>query len=94
MNYQGTVNLCKALEQSHLPKALIFISTVAAYGLEYGENVTEDYPLKGKNPYSLSKIQAEQFLTDWCKETRCNFGNSPTFIISRKKSSRQSWRYD
>lgn len=68
VNYQGTVNLCKALEQSHLPKALIFISTVAAYGLEYGENVTEDYPLKGKNPYSLSKIQAEQFLTDWCKE--------------------------
>ncbi len=68
VNYQGTVNLCKALDQSHLPKTIIFISTVAAYGLEYGENVTEDYPLKGKNPYSLSKIQAEQFLTDWCKE--------------------------
>ena len=68
VNYQGTVNLCKALDQSHLPKTIIFISTVAVYDLEYGENVTEDYPLKGNNPYSLSKIQAEQFLTDWCKE--------------------------
>ena len=68
VNYQGTVNLCKALDQSHLPKTIIFISTVAVYDLEYGENVTEDYPLKGNNPYSLSKIQAEQFLSDWCNE--------------------------
>src|SRR5690606_26579440 len=26
VNYQGTVNLCKALEQSTLPKAFIFVS--------------------------------------------------------------------
>lgn len=68
VNYQGTINLCKALEQSYLPKAIIFISTVAVYGLEFGENITEDYPLNGISPYALSKIQAEQFLTDWCKE--------------------------
>ena len=36
--------------------------------MEYGENITEDYPLKGNNSYSLSKIQAEQFLSDWCNE--------------------------
>jgi nucleoside-diphosphate-sugar epimerase len=27
INYQGTVNLCKALEKSGLPKAFVFIST-------------------------------------------------------------------
>ena len=66
INYQGTVNLCKALEKSGLPKAFVFISTVAVYGLETGENITEEHPLNGDTPYALSKIRAEEFLTDWC----------------------------
>ena len=66
VNYQGTVNLCKALEQSGIPKALVFISTVAVYGLEYGINITEEHPLNGNTPYALSKIQAEKFLLEWC----------------------------
>jgi len=68
INYQGTVNLCKALERSGLPKAFVFISTVAVYGLETGENITEEHPLNGETPYALSKIQAEQFLTEWCSK--------------------------
>lgn len=68
INYEGTINLCRALEKSGIPKSFIFISTVAVYGLETGENITEDYPLKGTSPYALSKIQAEQFLTDWCNK--------------------------
>lgn len=68
VNYQGTVNLCRALEKSGVPKAFIFISTVAVYGLEFGKNVTEEHPLKGNTPYALSKIQAEQFLIDWCEK--------------------------
>jgi len=65
VNYKGTVNLCKALE-SNLPKAFVFISTVAVYGLETGEHITENHPLNGKTPYALSKIQAEKYLSDWC----------------------------
>lgn len=68
INYQGTINLCKALETGGVPKAFIFISTVAVYGLETGENITEEYPLNGDTPYALSKIQAEQFLTEWCSK--------------------------
>ncbi|MDD3645395.1 MAG: NAD-dependent epimerase/dehydratase family protein [Bacteroidales bacterium] len=68
INYQGTINLCKALEKYRLPKAFIFISTVAVYGLETGENITEEHPLNGETPYALSKIQAEQFLTEWCSK--------------------------
>ena len=41
INYQGTINICKALEKYRLPKAFIFISIVAVYGLETGENITE-----------------------------------------------------
>lgn len=74
VNYQGTVNLCKALENGHLPKALIFVSTVAVYGLEFGKNITEAQPLKGNTPYALSKIQAEQFLTGWCAKNNVKLG--------------------
>lgn len=77
VNYQGTVNLCKALENSYIPKAFIYISSVAVYGLEFGENITEEYPLKGDTPYAMSKIMAEQFLEEWCKS------NSVTLSIIR-----------
>lgn len=68
INYQGTVNLCKALEKVGVPKALVFISTVAVYGCEYGELITEEHPLQGETPYAKSKIMAEEFLTKWCSE--------------------------
>lgn len=66
VNYQGTVNLCKALENAGIPKALVFISTVAVYGCEFGEEITEEHPLEGNTPYAESKIMAEKFLVEWC----------------------------
>jgi len=66
VNLGLTKKLCDSLEVTGLPKSFIFISTVAVYGLEVGENITEDTQLNGNTPYALSKIQAEQFLTDWC----------------------------
>lgn len=66
INLGLTKRLCAALENSGIPKSFIFISTVAVYGLESGEDITEDFPLNGTTPYALSKIQAETFLTEWC----------------------------
>lgn len=66
VNYQGTVNLCAALEKVGVPKSLIFISTVAVYGCERGEMITEDHPLNGNTPYAESKKMAEAYLTEWC----------------------------
>ncbi len=68
INYQGTVNLCKALEKVGAPKALVFISTVAVYGCEYGEMITEEHPLNGESPYAKSKIMAEEYLGKWCSD--------------------------
>ena len=68
VNYEGTRNLCAALEKVGVPKALIFISTVAVYGCESGELISEDHPLNGDTPYAKSKIMAEEFLTNWCSE--------------------------
>lgn len=66
VNYQGTVNLCRGLEKSGIPKAFVFISTVAVYGCDFGENITEEHPLNGTTPYAESKIMAENYLRDWC----------------------------
>ncbi|WP_280202091.1 NAD-dependent epimerase/dehydratase family protein [Bacteroides fragilis] len=66
VNLQGTKNLCTALERSGIPKAFIFISTVAVYGCDSGENITEEHPLNGTTPYALSKIKAEKYLQGWC----------------------------
>ena len=66
VNYGGTKNLCEALEKVGAPKSLIFISSVAVYGCESGNLITEENPLDGKTPYAKSKIMAEEYLTDWC----------------------------
>ncbi len=66
VNYNGTINLCKSLEVLGVPKSFIFISTVAVYGVEEGENIDESYPLNGTIPYAKSKIMAEEFLQKWC----------------------------
>jgi nucleoside-diphosphate-sugar epimerase len=67
VNLEGTKNLCMSLEKiNKLPTRFVFISSVAVYGLETGENITEDSPLLGNSAYALSKIQAEKYLETWC----------------------------
>lgn len=68
VNLRGTINLVTGLERlQKLPASLVFISTVAVYGLETGELIDEASPLIGHTPYASSKIQAEAYLTEWCQ---------------------------
>ena len=68
VNFNGTKTLLRGLEECQsLPKALVLISSVAVYGRDNGLNITEDSPLLAKDPYGLSKIQAEKLVIDWCK---------------------------
>ncbi|WP_418696780.1 NAD-dependent epimerase/dehydratase family protein [Bacteroides sp.] len=68
VNLQGTKNLCAALEKAGIPRSIVFISTVAVYGCDYGEDITEKHPLNGTTPYALSKRLAEEYLEKWCYE--------------------------
>ena len=54
--------------KNYPPQSLIFISTVAVYGSEFGNLITEEHHLDGCSPYAKSKIMAEAYLTEWCKE--------------------------
>jgi nucleoside-diphosphate-sugar epimerase len=66
-NCQATRNLLTGVENSGvLPKAIVFISSIAVYGLVEGQNVGEDHPLTAQDPYGKSKIEAEQLVLAWC----------------------------
>lgn len=67
INYTGTIHLCDALEKMGVPRSLVFISTVAVYGCEFGDLITEEHALEGTSPYAKSKIMAEEYLTQWCE---------------------------
>ncbi|MBO6252857.1 MAG: NAD-dependent epimerase/dehydratase family protein [Bacteroidaceae bacterium] len=86
VNYQGTVNLCKSLENSGLPKALVFISTVAVYGCEFGDQITEEHPLNGDTPYAESKIMAEKYLTEWCEKNGIILGVLRPSLLAGKNA--------
>lgn len=86
VNFQGTVNLCSALEKVGVPKALVFISTVAVYGCEYGDLITEEHPLNGDSPYAKSKIMAEEYLTEWCKKNDVVLGILRPSLLAGKNA--------
>lgn len=65
---EGTKNLLLALDRSGPPKSIVFISSVAVYGLHKGLLITEDYPLCAKDPYGKSKIIAEKLICDWSEK--------------------------
>jgi nucleoside-diphosphate-sugar epimerase len=66
VNVSGTKNLLLGLERTgELPEALVFVSTVAVYGVEEGEALGEDAPRKVIDPYGKSKQQAEDLLVEW-----------------------------
>ena len=69
VNRDGTIRLLQALDQLEKPpESFVLISTVAVYGNEMGENLSEGVALKGETPYAESKILAEQLVQNWCLE--------------------------
>jgi nucleoside-diphosphate-sugar epimerase len=68
VNVVGTQNLLKGLEEVGVPEQFVFISSVSVYGLETGVKINEEQPLEAKDPYGLSKIEAETLLIEWCKK--------------------------
>lgn len=86
VNYQGTINLCKALENAGVPKSLVFISTVAVYGCEFGDLITEEHPLEGDTPYAESKIMAEKYLMEWCEKNKVTLGILRPSLLAGKNA--------
>ncbi len=66
VNVEGTRNLLQALERAGvLPECVVFVSSVAVYGVEAGELLNEETPRGAVDPYGASKRVAEDLLWDW-----------------------------
>ena len=70
VNFHGTVNLLNSLEHQKEIKKFIFASTVAVYGTESGENIDENFPPHPNTPYGISKLNAENYIIEWCSKKR------------------------
>lgn len=81
VNFEGTKNICSALELN-TPKVFIYVSSVAVYGRDEGKEIDETHPLKGESPYAKSKILAESYLMNWCREYKVRlFIIRPSLIV-------------
>jgi nucleoside-diphosphate-sugar epimerase len=67
VNVNGTSNLLEALKENKICR-LVFISSVAVYGLEEGWLLDEYSPLIGVSPYAQSKIKAEKLIKLFCED--------------------------
>ena len=66
VNYQTLVNLLTALKTvNKTPRKIIFASTISVYGERYDQNrYNEALELNPFSPYAVTKLQAEQYLSD------------------------------
>jgi nucleoside-diphosphate-sugar epimerase len=67
VNVEGTKNLLEGLKLSGLPERFVYISSVSVYGKSTGRLISEDTPLAAKDPYGMSKIEAEKLVQQWCR---------------------------
>ena len=73
VNVDLTKEITKTIDQNKIElNTFVFISTVAVYGLEEGLDIKESSPLNGNSPYAQSKINAEEHLQQWAKESGVN----------------------
>lgn len=85
VNLNGTKNLISGLERTgKVPHLIVFISSVAVYGVESGEHIEENHTLNGTSPYALSKIQAEEYLKCWCLKKNVILGILRPSLIAGK----------
>ena len=110
VNEKGTKHLLSGLESlEQLPKQFVFISTVAVYNREEGENISvndinpNDFTHGKATPYAHSKWNAEQLVLNWCKTHNINalilripliFGeNAPGNLGAMEKAIRKGYYF-
>jgi GDP-4-dehydro-6-deoxy-D-mannose reductase len=93
VNLNGTKNLIRAMQQKTPDARLLFISTSEVYGPPEKLPVDESHPLNPKNPYAISKAEADRYCQKIHAETGMNIvrmrpfnhsgsGQADSFVLS------------
>jgi len=72
VNFEGTINLLDALT-TNPPDNFIFISTIAIYGINQGESISEKQKPNPNTPYGQSKLKAEESVINWSKKNNVKY---------------------
>ncbi len=71
VNQAGTERFLAALTpHADVLTGVVFISTVAVYGLQQGENIDEGAATLAQDPYGVAKMAAERVVTAWGRDHR------------------------
>lgn len=68
-NFYGTLNLLEALRESKFKGKFLFVGSGDIYGIVTKLPITEDMPLKPRNPYAVSKVAAEALCYEWSQHS-------------------------
>ena len=65
VNSEGTWILLSEMEKANV-KAIIFSSTAAIYDSQISEKISEDFHVRPKTPYGVSKLMGEKLIESFC----------------------------
>jgi GDP-4-dehydro-6-deoxy-D-mannose reductase len=95
VNFMGTLRLLEALAETGFTGRFLFIGTGDAYGMVPVDTlpVRENFVLRPRNPYAVSKVAAEALCYQWSQTgpfevvmarpfNHIGVGQAPTFVIS------------
>lgn len=95
VNFLGTLHLLEALAETGFKGRFLFVGTGDAYGVTPAESlpIREEYPLRPRNPYAVSKVAAEALCYQWSQTgpfevtmarpfNHIGAGQPPSFAIS------------
>jgi nucleoside-diphosphate-sugar epimerase len=91
VNVQGTVNVLEAARLGRVPK-VIFVSTIATYGLGLPPVVNEDMPQQPRNMYGTTKVCCERLGEQYHRLYGVNFRavRFPPILGAGRRDSAQS----
>lgn len=69
VNLEGTKNLLAGIDGlENKPSTIVYISSVAVYGMDFGSLISEKQKPNPQTPYAKSKWEAEQLLEKYCEK--------------------------
>lgn len=95
VNFLGTLRLLEALAETGFKGRFLFVGTGDAYGMVPVESlpIREEFPLRPRNPYAVSKVAAEALCFQWSQTgpfevmmarpfNHIGAGQAPSFALS------------
>lgn len=95
VNFLGTLRLLEALADTGFKGRFLFVGTGDAYGMVPVESlpIREEFPLRPRNPYAVSKVAAEALCFQWSQTgpfevmmarpfNHIGAGQAPSFALS------------